>query len=76
MYKVRKHYESNDSINTSTNTLSYILLLKELETASPLYGKKLMDFIAINIEESRFNALSFEDSRFMQGPGEHESHEN
>lgn len=73
-HKIKQHHESNESISIST--LSYSLLLKELEIASPSYDKKLMDFIAIVIEESGSNALSFEDTRFIQGPREHESHEN
>ena len=48
MYKVKQHHESTDSISQ----LSYSLLLEELETASPSYGKKLIDFISIMIEES------------------------
>ena len=44
MYKVKQHHESTDSISK----LSYSFLLEELATASPSYGKKLMDFIAIS----------------------------
>ena len=53
MYKVKQHHESTDS----TSKLSYSLLLEELATASPLYGKKLIDFIAIFVAESGLNAL-------------------
>ena len=35
IYKVKQHHESTDSISQ----LSYRLLLKELETASPSYGR-------------------------------------